>query len=230
MSATLFHQKRAFTLVDVLLMVATLCILVIVFLPQLARTSRGGCRISCANNLKQIGLSFRTWALDNNDKFPMQVAVTNGGTKELVESGTVYVHFQVMSNELSTPKVLFCPQETDSKRIAASTFCQTVPSASLNTVPFTNDNNVSYFVEVDAQDTYPQMVLIGDKNIAIDGRPAQPGLNAISTNRVVAWRKPQHNGSGYVGLADGSVQQPSGTRLTSLLRATGVSTNRIAFP
>jgi hypothetical protein len=36
----------------------------------------------------------------------MQVSVTNGGTMELVNGGTVFEHFLVMSNELSTPKLL----------------------------------------------------------------------------------------------------------------------------
>jgi len=34
----------------------------------------------------------------------MQVSATNGGTMELVNSGVVWVHFAVMSNELNTPK------------------------------------------------------------------------------------------------------------------------------
>jgi hypothetical protein len=48
--------------------------------------------IACVNNLKQFGLAVRTWALDNNDSNPPNVLS--------------------MSNELSTPKVLFCPADT----------------------------------------------------------------------------------------------------------------------
>jgi len=230
MKTTLSHQERGFTLVDVLLMVAAFSILTFVFLPDLSRRRHTRCRMACSNNLKQIGLAFKVWALDNNDKFPMQVAVTNGGTMEFVDSGSVYVHFLVMSNELSTPRLLICPQETDSNRVAASTFSQNLSNSSPNTVPFTNDNNVSYFVAVDAQETYPQMVLVGDGNISIDGRRATRGLNAIGTNRIVAWQKPRHDGFGNVGLADGSVQRFNAKWLTQLFRTTGAATNRIAFP
>jgi len=111
MKTTLSHQERGFTLVDVLLMVAAFSILTFVFLPDLTRRRHTMCRMACSNNLKQIGLAFKVWALDNNDKFPMQVAVTNGGTMELVDSGSVYVHFLVMSNELSTPRLLICPKK-----------------------------------------------------------------------------------------------------------------------
>jgi len=53
--------------------------------------------VACINNLKQIGLSVRTWALDENDAQPPNLLC--------------------MSNELSTPKVLVCPAET-SRQIA----------------------------------------------------------------------------------------------------------------
>jgi len=46
----------------------------------------------CLNNLKQIGLSYKTWALDNDGRFP-----------------TVLLE---MTNEFSTPMILFCPSDT----------------------------------------------------------------------------------------------------------------------
>jgi len=48
-------------------------------------------RIQCVNNLKQIGLAMRIWAGDNNGKYPTSLVV--------------------MSNELSTVKILICPSD-----------------------------------------------------------------------------------------------------------------------
>jgi hypothetical protein len=45
--------------------------------------------ISCANNLKQIGLAARLWANDHGNVFPPDLAT--------------------MRNELNTPRILFCP-------------------------------------------------------------------------------------------------------------------------
>jgi len=59
-----------------------------------------GQRIQCVNNLKQLGLAARTWALDNGDNFPA----------ELIQ----------MTNEMSTPKILHCP--SDSARTEATNF------------------------------------------------------------------------------------------------------------
>src|SRR6266567_2292003 len=102
------HSVAGFTLEDLLMLLLVLAIQAAIFLPILLRPRARICRINCTNNLKQVGLSFRTWELDNNDRFPMQIPLTKGGTMELVERGTVFCHFQVMSNELSTPKILFC--------------------------------------------------------------------------------------------------------------------------
>src|ERR1035438_10758632 len=78
-------------------------------------------RITCANNLKQIGLSFRTWAIDNGGQFPFNVSTNAGGTMEFCATGgdgfdsNAALHFQVMSNELSTPRILVCPQDESRK-------------------------------------------------------------------------------------------------------------------
>jgi hypothetical protein len=193
------------------------------------RTQARSARINCVNNLKQIGLSFRTWALDNGDKYPMQVSVTNGGTMELVSTGSVFSVFQVMSNELGTPKLLICPEENNPLRYSATSFATSVASSSSG-IPFTNDLQVSYFVGLDAQDTFPQMLLSGDCNLAINGTPVPHGVQLIATNSRVAWVKPRHKGCGNLGLADGSVQQITSKMLAPMFSSTGTPTNRIAFP
>jgi len=147
------HATQAFTVTEMLLVVACLLLLAALILPLLARSHVRGSPINCTNNLKQLGLAFRTWALDNNDKFPMEISVKNGGAMELINTGAVFAVFQVMSNELSTPQILYCPAE-DPKRIKATTFQSTIPMGTPPyVVPFTSDNNVSYFVGVDANQT-----------------------------------------------------------------------------
>jgi len=218
-------KRRGFTLLEFLLVVTVLAVLVAVFLPAVTRRHHRHPRINCINNLKQVGLSFRQWALDNNDKYPMQVSVTNGGTMELVESGNVYVHFLVMSNELNTPKILFCSQESNPKRHAATTFASAIPPGTPNQVPFTNDFNVSYFVGVDAA-----MFLAGDDNWIVRGMSVKRGLHSLWTNTPVAWTKDRHVNQGNIGFADGSVQGLNSQALARAFQSTGAITNRLAFP
>jgi prepilin-type N-terminal cleavage/methylation domain-containing protein/prepilin-type processing-associated H-X9-DG protein len=220
---------RAFTLIELLIVVACLGILAALLLPAFAPATN--CSFGCVNNLKQMGVAFRTWALDNRDNYPPQISIANGGTMELVNSGVVFSHFQVMSNELSTPKILVCPDDASRQTLTATTFASAVPSGSPYAIPFTNDIQVSYFIGVDAQDTRPAMFLSGDANLGIEGTALKSGLQSFSTNSQVAWFRPRHeNGKkGNIGLADGSVKVFNTSELRQALRESGV-TNRLAIP
>jgi hypothetical protein len=85
------------------------------------RTAAMPQRIDCVNNLKQIGLAFRTWALDHGDRFPFNVSTNEGGTLQLCArnadgfDSNASRHCQVMSNELSTPRILVCPDDPSKK-------------------------------------------------------------------------------------------------------------------
>ena len=75
------QRSHALTLVDVLVVILLLIIVAALLLPAFAKAKRHR-GISCVNNLKQIGLSYRLWEGDNGDKYPMSVSVTNGGTMD----------------------------------------------------------------------------------------------------------------------------------------------------
>ena len=210
-------RNAAMTLFEVGVIIAIVMILVVVFLPRFARSTEHSSRINCVNNLKLIGLAYRIWAGDNNDKYPMQVSTTNGGTMELMADGkNVWRNFLVMSNELSTPKILFCP--ADAGRICATNFSNDLK------------DKISYFFGVDANPKDPQMLLSGDDNFAISGIPVKSGLLEISSNTPIAWTSARHKFAGNIGLADGSVQQVSNSELTNSLQPTGSVNIRVAIP
>ena len=147
----------------------------------------------------------------------MQVSVTNSGTMELTETGKVYPHFLVMSNELNTPKILTCPEDKKRK-----------PSASF--ITNFSDANISYFVGVDASDLTPQSFLAGDDHFTLSGKRLKPGLFLLKTNSPVAWTRDRHKFSGNVCLADGSVQNFTSLSLSAALIRTGSATNRLVMP
>ncbi|HET7625628.1 MAG TPA: hypothetical protein VFM25_10220, partial [Verrucomicrobiae bacterium] len=78
----------ALTLLEIIVIIAIVAILAFMLLPATTHTNpRMARRISCVNNLKQVGLSFRLWAGDHDGKYPMQVSTNQGGTMEFVGTG-----------------------------------------------------------------------------------------------------------------------------------------------
>lgn len=216
-------QRGESCLLDMFVMLIAVAAVVLVVLPMVAKRNTRSSRINCANNLKQVGLSFRLWAGDNGDKMPAQVSTNAGGTMELTGSGLVFPVFQVMSNELGTTRIIICPPDT--KRTCATNF------ASLN------DTNISCFAVPEADESNPELWLSGDRNLTTNSVALAPGLFTMPTNRVLGWTTQLHNNYANLAFADGSVQQPSSAKLhqsaTNALRAHFATTNvsfRLAIP
>lgn len=212
------RRNCALTLLEVLVVLFIIFILAAIFLPPTHTSGSKSRQISCVNNLKQVGLSFHLWEGDNAGKYPMDVSVTNGGTMELsVNANDAWKTFLVMSNQLSTPKILFCP--ADIGHTIAVDF-----SANFSA------KNISYFIGLDATESNPQMFLSGDDNFAVSGVPVKSGLLELSTNTPIAWTAARHRKQGDIVLADGSVQELTELGLTNLLSQTGLATNRLVIP
>jgi prepilin-type N-terminal cleavage/methylation domain-containing protein len=220
------EPQRGFTFVEVAIVVAVMAVLAVLLMPRAPHGAARAQRINCVNNLKQLGVGYRTWALDHDEKYPGQTSFTNGGAMEPLIRGDVFFAFQLMSNEISTPQILFCPADDDPKRKRANLFGTGVADK----ISFQSNTNTSYFAGMDAGTTNPSAFLSGDRNIAVSEVQLRSGLRLVTTNDALSWMDSMHHKQGNVGLADGSVQQFSRSTLVLALPWTGFQTNRLVFP
>ena len=207
-------QTSGMTWIEILVVIFVIAVMAMMLLAVLANAKRKSSHLSCVSNLKEIGLSFQIWEGDNGDKLPMQFAVTNSDMMKSISNGNSYVFWQTMSNELSTPRILFCPEDTEHTE------------ATNNFSTGFNDANISYFFNLDGNETDPQMILAGDDNLLVNNVRVQSGILNFSANNSVGWTKERHHGVGNIGLADGSAQQVTSDGFKSAL----ITTNRLVIP
>ena len=218
------------TLIEALIVIAVLAVLLAISLLVMGRTQARCCRLGCVNNVKQIGLAFRQWSLDNYDKFPTEISINDGGAMEWAQQGIAWRVFQVMSNELNTPKILFCPNDSNGKRVKADTFgSPAIASVSLQ-ILFTNNQNLSYFASLDSDQTKTNLLLTGDSHLEVAGKELAEGLQKLSGLQKIGWSVMRHDRQGALCFADGSVRPFESRALPAVFKATGLATNRLAIP
>ena len=176
-------------------------------------------RITCVCHLKQIGLSFRIFEGDHNGRFPAAPSSETNDSNESAEPREVFRYFQAMSNQLAAPLILTCPGDW-----------RRVPSRSFTTL---SNTNLSYFLNLTALEStvrsYPQMLLAGDRHLRSNRRITNSVL-VLRTNDLVYWTRANHQGSGNIAVADGSVQQLSTPALQKAFTSGEVPTTRLAIP
>jgi prepilin-type processing-associated H-X9-DG protein len=142
------------------------------------------------------GLRCTLFAHRHDDRFPIQVSTNLGGSLEFLRAAYSvdgpfyfsYRHFEPITNELQTPKLLVCPAD---ERSAATNFSD-----------FRNEH-LSYFVSSDPEFGRPDSIVTGDRNIT----PLFGSLARIGNDLYLRWTEELHRFKGNVLFGDGHVEQ-----------------------
>ncbi|MFO1460686.1 MAG: hypothetical protein U1G08_14935 [Verrucomicrobiota bacterium] len=185
------------TLLEVMAAAVAVVVFAVVVTPMVFR--RNGPHYHCVNNLKIISLSFEFFAIDNDGKYPFQVSMREGGSREWVPTRQAWRQFACLSNELSTPKILKCPEDRD--RVRSDVWSKF------------DDHGLSYFVNLSARETNDSLVLSGDRNLTLDANTVSSGLVLIDPQSNLGWNRKVHKRAGNLVLTDRSVLQTTPAQL-----------------
>jgi competence protein ComGC len=209
--------SRAFTRVELLILVATITLLALIAAPVLATSKSDSERAICFNNLRRIGQAVRQWGGDHYEEPPWLTPISDGGTRpdrpgSVVKPALAWGEYLSLSNELATPRVLACPADA-SARVASD--WSAGPGGLLN-VNFRNQA-ISYLVGLHADSIHPRALLAADFNMRLSGNggcvPAM--VNSCYTisapyisspPEAVQWTNGPHGSvAGHLLVVDGSV-------------------------
>jgi prepilin-type N-terminal cleavage/methylation domain-containing protein len=113
-------RRRAFTLVELLVVIGIVALLIAILLPALTRAREAANRAACLSNLRQVHTAFNFYAMNSRDQVPLGFRTVSKQFNSMAFSttgGNFWVLFGVLtqSGAIRDRRILFCPAEKNPK-------------------------------------------------------------------------------------------------------------------
>ena len=184
--------RRAFTLIEILVVIAIIGILAAILFPVFARAREQARKTSCLSNLKQIGLGLAQYTQDYDERFPLGQSYV---------AGVVDLYWmELLDPYVKSTQIYACPSLSDGAVRVVGT--KTWPLAYGCNLTLMQSNNASALASLN---NASETILISEKSA--NDWPAYPSSGSISPAWLPAVDArrvdPRHSGGSNFVFGDG---------------------------